>query len=311
MLNDIQKKAAEAIVNIFETGHPLGNYASVTLLAGDTGHLTYGRSQTTLASGNLYLLIKAYCGADGNQFGAQLTPYLDRLAKRDFTLDTDTTFRMLLREAGEDPVMHDVQDRFFDSGYWNPAVAAAASVGISSALGITVVYDSFIQGAWRVIRDLTNQAHGLASAIGEQVWIAAYVEVRRNWLATNSNALLHQTVYRMDSFHSLMQDAKWDLALPFTVLQVTVDDACLAPPVLARVAAHQDDERVLLASDPPMSGPDVQAVQQALARAGFDVNVDGSYGPSTEAAVRKFQAQKGLTVDGAVGPVTRAALEPA
>lgn len=28
-------------------------------MPGDTGHLTYGRAQTTLASGNLYLLLKA------------------------------------------------------------------------------------------------------------------------------------------------------------------------------------------------------------------------------------------------------------
>ena len=56
----LQKQAAQAIVNIFETGSVRGNYADVTLLRGDSGQLTYGRSQTTLASGNLYLLIKSY-----------------------------------------------------------------------------------------------------------------------------------------------------------------------------------------------------------------------------------------------------------
>ena len=70
MLTDLQKGAVQAIVNIFETGAPLGDYASVTLLKGDTGHLTYGRSQTTLASGNLYLLIKDYVDTDGAAFGA-------------------------------------------------------------------------------------------------------------------------------------------------------------------------------------------------------------------------------------------------
>src|SRR5690242_6887784 len=50
------KKVAEAIVNIFETGSALGNYGAVTLIPHDSGHLTYGRSQTTLGSGNLYLL---------------------------------------------------------------------------------------------------------------------------------------------------------------------------------------------------------------------------------------------------------------
>ena len=53
MLTATQKKTAEALVNIFETGEALGDYSQVTLIAGDTGHLTFGRSQTTLGSGNL------------------------------------------------------------------------------------------------------------------------------------------------------------------------------------------------------------------------------------------------------------------
>ena len=60
-MNDLQKRTAQAIVNIFETGRVAGDYGAVTLLPGDAGHLTYGRSQTTLGSGNLFLLIKAYC----------------------------------------------------------------------------------------------------------------------------------------------------------------------------------------------------------------------------------------------------------
>ena len=60
MLTELQKKAAQAIVNIFETGRAEGEYGKVTLLPGDPGHLTYGKSQTTLTRGNLFLLIKAF-----------------------------------------------------------------------------------------------------------------------------------------------------------------------------------------------------------------------------------------------------------
>lgn len=41
MLTEKQKKAAQAIVNIFETGKVEGDYGKVTLLSGDPGHLTY------------------------------------------------------------------------------------------------------------------------------------------------------------------------------------------------------------------------------------------------------------------------------
>ncbi len=89
MLNKLQKKATQAIINIFETGKVLGEYDRVTLLAGDPGHLTYGRSQTTLASGNLHLLIKAYCENDLAEYGAELTSYLERLADCYLGLDTN------------------------------------------------------------------------------------------------------------------------------------------------------------------------------------------------------------------------------
>ncbi|MCI0508166.1 MAG: hypothetical protein L0Z73_18980 [Gammaproteobacteria bacterium] len=72
MVTQLQKLTAQAIVNIFETGKVRGDYGKVTLLRGDPGHLTYGRSQTTLASGNLYLLIKDYCGQAEASYGGAL-----------------------------------------------------------------------------------------------------------------------------------------------------------------------------------------------------------------------------------------------
>jgi peptidoglycan hydrolase-like protein with peptidoglycan-binding domain len=57
-----------------------------------------------------------------------------------------------------------------------------------------------------------------------------------------------------------------------------------------------------------MQGDDVTALQQALVKAGFPVTVDGNFTTTTDAAVRGFQQQNGLTVDGIVGPATRSAL---
>ncbi len=308
MLTDLQKQTAQAVVNIFETGSALGKYGNVTLLPGDTGHLTYGRSQTTLASGNLYLLIKAYCDAAGAQFAAAFNPYLQPLSACDTTLDTDMTFRGLLSQAGDDPVMHDVQDQFFDRVYWTPSVQDAANSGVSGALGTNVVYDSHIQGAWRIIRNVTNTNHGQAGDIGEQPWITAYVNERRNWLANHPNPLLHRTVYRMDSFLQLINDDKWELPLPLTVRGILIDEDVLsgAPPV--RPSAQGPGERTLRLQVPAVQGDDVRAVQQALVNAGIALTVDGIFGQETDTAVKQIQARNGLTVDGIVGPATRSAL---
>ena len=51
-------------------------------------------------------------------------------------------------------------------------------------------------------------------------------------------------------------------------------------------------------------GRQVQLLQKALG----SIKVDGIFGSETEAAVRSFQASRGLTVDGVVGPLTGAAL---
>lgn len=61
-LTPLQKNTAQAIVNIFETGRPFGDYARVSVLAGDAGHLSYGRSQVSLASGMLGELLTEYAG---------------------------------------------------------------------------------------------------------------------------------------------------------------------------------------------------------------------------------------------------------
>jgi chitosanase len=308
MLTDLQKKTAQAVVNIFETGSAQGLYGSVTLIAGDTGHLTYGRSQTTLASGNLSLLIRAYCAAPGAQFAAALNAYLQPLAACDTALDTDMTFRGLLHAAGDDPVMRDVQDQFFDRVYWIPSVQAAANAALNSALGINVVYDSHIQGSWAAIRDITNANHGQASQIGEQAWIAAYVNERRNWLANNSIIALHPTVYRMDAFLQLIGGSHWDLPLPLTVRGVVITEELFSGTAPVRPSAQAPGEAALQLQTPPIQGDNVRALQQALVAAGFPVTINGNFDPGTDAAVRQFQQQKGLRVDGIVGPATRSAL---
>jgi len=226
MLTDLQKRAAQAIVNVFETGSPRGNHSSVTVIPGDAGRLTYGRTQATLASGALHQLIKAYCECPEARYGRQLRGYLGRLAACDHSLDRDAALHSLLRAAGADPAMQAVQERFFERRYWCPAVATAAGMGLSTALGVAVVYDGRVHGSWQLLRNRTTRKHGTARAVGERSWLRSYVAERRAWLASRAEPLCH-AVYRMDAFRKLMDEDNWDLHLPFSVRGVVIDAKAL------------------------------------------------------------------------------------
>jgi chitosanase len=309
MPTELQKLTAQAIVNIFETGSARGDYGQVTLLAGDSGHLTYGRAQTTLASGNLFLLIMSYVAASGARLGAELERYLPALQARDTSLDGDTALHAMLRQAGTDLVMQDVQDAFFDRVYWTPAQNNAEAITAETALGVGTVYDSQIHGSWNRMRDATNAAHGALRDIGEQAWIRHYIDTRRQWLATHSNQLLQRTVYRMDALRRLVEDRQWHLPLPLVVRGVTIDEAVLRG-LPVRASAEDAFSRLLRLRDPQMRGDDVESLQRRLRDRGFPVEgEEGVFGTKTELAVRAFQRQRNLLADGIAGNATRSALE--
>lgn len=205
-----------------------GDYGSVVATRDDPGHLTFGRSQATLASGNLHRLIERYCKAADAQFAEALVPYLHRLVARDAALDANSALHGILRAAGGDAVMRAVQDAFFDEAFWRPAVAAATKLAVTMPLGICVVYDGKVHGSFGRMRDRTDALHPGARG-DEKAWITCYVAVRRAWLAGHANPLLQRTVYRMDAFQALIEAGAWDLPLPLNVRGRTIDETTLGP----------------------------------------------------------------------------------
>jgi chitosanase len=212
-MNDLQKKTVKAIVNIFETGRAAGDYGAVALLPGDSGRLSFGRSQATLGSGTLFSVLEEYCGRGDARFATEFTPWLPRVRNKDLTLDHDEAFRNLLKQSGSDPVMQAVQDDFFDRNYFLPACKSAEAMGITSPLGQAVAYDSCVQGGWARLK---GELPSLAEAGGETNWVARYVALRREWLVSRSGAL-PATAYRMDAFSRLIALGNWDLTLPLDV----------------------------------------------------------------------------------------------
>lgn len=300
-MNELQQKTARAIVNVFETGRILGNYGAIAVMKGDSGHLSYGRSQSTLGGGTLGLLLTRYCAAPGARFAAPIQNFLPNVLAKDFTLDTNDVFKTLLRNAGTDPVMQATQDSFFDDNYLSPACTAAQRLGITDALGQTVVYDSHVQGGWALL----SKRMPAVSSMATKDWVSLYVDRRRDWLKS-CKVPLPSTAYRMDSFQAMIQAGQWDLTLPVTAHGITITAAALG----AQTPPLPGSRRTLVLVTPYLRGDDVKAVQQAMAdKANLPVGTpDGVYGPFTSQLVATWQAQQGLTETG-VGPLTRQSLD--
>lgn len=301
MLTPSQKAAAQAIVNVFETGSVRGDYGSVTLLPGDTGHLTFGRSQTTLATrggaGLLGDLLDAYCHTPGARFALALQRYVARAQQPDLSLDHDLRFKNLLRASADDPVMRDVQDVFFDREYWQRAERTAAGRFVLP-LSVAVVYDSLVHGSWAPIARRTDHADGTVATLGEQRWIEAYVEQRRQRLAHHANPLLRKTTYRMETFARLIELGLWTLELPFVVRGLEVSEATLAALPPNCYSGPAPGSRRLGLQTPMLRGLDVRLLQLGLSEAGCDVVADGIFGKGSVRALAEHAQRHGGTSNG-------------
>jgi chitosanase len=297
-LSPLQRRAAQGLVNLFETGSVRGDYGVVTVLPGDTGHLTYGRSQTTLSSGLLGDLLSRYAALPDAVFGARLAPWLPRLQAKDTSLDTDLRLHNSLRACADDPVMRNLQDQFFDQLFWQPAFKAATAMGLRNPLSAAVVYDSHVHGSWRTISREVTARIGAPSAVGETVWVSAYVNARLQWLLNHPNRLLRSTRYRMDAFLRLIELGNWTLALPFVVRGAEFSEHTLnaTPPNCYDGPAPGARPLQLLA--PMARGRDVRLLQLQLSDAGMALRADGVFGQGLQAAVRQRQAQLGQSSTG-------------
>ena len=296
-LGATQKRTALAIVNIFETGAVLGSYGQITLIDGDSGHLTFGRSQTTLATGNLFRLISNYCDNPGARLRARLVPYLPRLKDCDTSLDQDFKLHNILRASADDPVMRDVQDIFFDLTYWQPAAQEAASMGIRTPLGIAMVYDSMVHGSWRRMRDATNEAADI-KVVGEQRWISAYIAIRRAWMASHVRADIRATTYRMDAFKALVDHAHWALELPLVVRDQEISAVSLAANPPGCYDGPVAGSRSLSVRTPFDRGADVRLLQLGLSDRGIDIKADGVFGASSAMRIKEYQLANGMPATG-------------
>lgn len=253
VLTDAQRRICIRVINVYETGTVEGDYGAISIYNDGPNNIrqvTYGRAQTT-EYGNLRRLISDYVSASG-RFSAQLAGYVAKIGTKIGSpprspLVDDQTFLTLLRNAGQDPVMRQTQDAFFDRVYFQPALDWAAANGFVTALSALVIYDSFNHsgGILSSIRDAFPERTP-ADGGDEKTWTSQYVAARQNWLATNPREALHATVYRTEDLMREINRNNWDLSLvPIMANGTPVDgasDARSAQALVASLASSVDGD---------------------------------------------------------------------
>jgi len=227
-----QKRAIDSVLSIFETGRvpTAASYSTCTILADGAG-ISYGKHQSTDRAGSLDSIVKRYVDL-GGIYAPALRSYLPYFASNKSTKEPPkgpwsaetTNVINLLKQAGADPVMQAAQDTVFDEQYFQPAVNHANSAGLTKALSLLVCYDTCIHSGPGGVTMVRNMFAAKSPANGgdEATWVKAYLNARRNWLATHKLTVLHGTVYRMDALMALVNEGNWDLKMPFKCRGVTV-----------------------------------------------------------------------------------------
>jgi chitosanase len=218
MISDPIKKKIQTIVCVFETSSVKPLYDILVCLNDGPGRIkqiTYGKHQTT-EYGNLKALIKMYIDRNG-RYANDFKSYVQMIGSHEHPLADNLQFKQLLKYAGTDLTMHEVQDDFFDQYYWQPAVNFFEANRFALPLSMGVIYDSYIHSGgvpmWLRTRfnEKTPQNGG-----SEKEWISEYVYIRDNWLEHHENKVLRNTDYRTDCWIEQIHTNNWDLKEPVT-----------------------------------------------------------------------------------------------
>ncbi|MBM4372988.1 MAG: chitosanase [Deltaproteobacteria bacterium] len=187
-LSPAVKHRAEALISLFENGTVEIQYGYSEAL-GDGRGITAGKAGFTTATGDALEVIELYtAGSPGNA----LAGYLPRLRELEESGSGSTDgldgYAEAWAAAALDPAFREAQDRVTDELYYLPAMGYALDLGLELPLSRAVLYDTIIQHgdgenpdglAALLSQTLEGEGRSPADGLDEDVWLRAFLEVRR------------------------------------------------------------------------------------------------------------------------------------
>lgn len=212
---DRVRKAAFNITAAFEGG----GYA--TYQSYDSGIISYGRFQFTLAAGSFITVISRYIERSNSEVAGRLKGYMPRLNAKDEGLRKDPELKALCQEAAKDPIMQAIQDEVATEGFWQPVIDLSVKPrNIQSALGYALLFDMSIQhGRFNFLVPKTEEVLGVPNksvlgrnGITEETFITKLAQLRQeNLYALAAKLNLPGMKVRGDFWVKLVASGDWDL----------------------------------------------------------------------------------------------------
>ena len=162
--SNIDKLKALAIVNVFETSKPFGDYAACVVLNDGAG-ISYGINQFTHRSGSLLAVVEKYL-ANGSAVGRRvIEENLPLLRLKTVTainvLATNKELKFALQAAAITREMRAAQEAVAFERYLGPAIGACEALGFELPLSLVVIYDSMtVRGNASAAASVSGAASG-------------------------------------------------------------------------------------------------------------------------------------------------------
>jgi hypothetical protein len=212
---DRVRKAAFNMTGAFEGG----GYA--TYQTYDSGIISYGRFQFTLAAGSFITVLSRYIDRSNSPAATELRGYLPRINAKDQGLRQDARLKELCIQAASDSVMQQIQDEVAVEGFYQPVVdLTIVPRGITLPLSYALIFDTAINhGRFNHLIPKTEETLGVPSksrlgtnGTTEQQFTTTLANLRRDNLyalaATNNLPGLRK---RGDYWVSIVQAGDWNL----------------------------------------------------------------------------------------------------
>lgn len=212
----------ERIINCFESGYPDSTYTRcIVRNIGNiqSPQIIYGRVNIT-EKGELRRLVTDYVLREG-RYASDIFPYMKVIGFVE--LYRDDIFKDLLRKAGNDPLMRELQDNFVFTRYVS-ATRWCYVRKLRLPLTVLVVFESFVAHS-RMSKTILRQVTKPLPKNGgfEKEWLHNYLVKRRSWLGRSRNPRHSREQYRMDCFFEQIERDNWYLEqIPVTVKAVDV-----------------------------------------------------------------------------------------